>query len=101
MPQNLFKRINTSIILLFLLFFINFGHQYIFIFTILLLGLVICIEANNIFLKLLEFQNLKKNIHIKKISSKFLILNLITFCYIFFIFCNTQISRSYYFSLCS
>ena len=88
MPQNLFKRINTSIILLFLLFFINFGHQYIFIFTILLLGLIICIEANNIFLKLIEFQNLKKSIHIKKISSKFLILNLITFCYIFFIFCN-------------
>ena len=87
MSQNLIKRIITSIILLLLLFFITFNHQYIFIFSILLLGLSICIEANNIFLKIINFKNFKKKKLTKKISSKFLIFNIITFSYVFFIFC--------------
>ena len=88
MSQNLLKRIITSIILLALLFFINFSHKYIFIFSILLLGVVICIEANNIFSRLISLQSVKKNLLSKTFNPKFLILNIITFFYIFFVFCN-------------
>ena len=88
MSQNLLKRISTSVILLSLLFFINFSHQYIFILSILIVGLIICVEANNIFSKLTVNQNLKKKLTIKKFNFRFLLLNLVTFCYIFFIFCT-------------
>ena len=88
MSQNLLKRISTSVILLSLLFFINFSHQYIFILSILIVGLIICVEANNILSKLTVNKNLKKKITIKKFNFRFLLLNLLTFCYIFFIFCN-------------
>jgi len=88
MLENLFKRIITSTILLLLLLFITLIHQYIFISAILLLGLIICFEANNIFFKIMSFKNLKEK-STKKISSKFLILNIITFCYVFFVFCNS------------
>ena len=88
MSQNLLKRIITSIILLFLLFFINFSHQYIFILSILLLGVVICIEANNIFLKLISSQMVKKNPLSKTFNPKFFVLNFLTFFYILFVFCN-------------
>ncbi|WP_435115279.1 phosphatidate cytidylyltransferase [Candidatus Pelagibacter bacterium nBUS_49] len=88
MSQNFLKRTITSFILLFLLFFINFSHQYIFIFSILLLGLIVCVEANSIFFKLTSIQKLNQKFITKKINFKFLILNIITFCYIFFIFCN-------------
>ena len=88
MSQNLLKRIITSIILLVLLFFINFSHQYIFIISILLLGVVICIEANNIFLKLISSQMVKKNPLSKTFNPKFFVLNFLTFFYIFFVFCN-------------
>jgi phosphatidate cytidylyltransferase len=88
MSENLLKRIVTSIILLFLLLVINFSHQYIFIISILILGLIICIEAKNLFSKLLKIKkNNQKNI-IDKFNLKFLILNIATFCYIFFVFCN-------------
>jgi len=86
MPQNLFKRSLTSVILLSLLFIINFSHQYIFILSILILGIIICYEANNLFLRLITVNN-KKN-YLNKLNSKFLILNIISFCYIFFIFCG-------------
>ena len=88
MSQNFLKRTITSVILLFLLFFINFSHQYIFIFSILLLGLVVCTEANSIFYRLTNIKKLNQKSITKKINFKFLILNIITFCYIFFIFCN-------------
>ena len=79
MSQNLIKRVVTSIILLFLLFFINFAHQNIFIVAILILGMIICIEANNLFSKLLFINSFKKNPIFNKFNSKFLILNIITF----------------------
>ena len=88
MTQNLLKRIITSIILLSLLILINFSHQYIFILSILILGLIICFEANSLFLKLLNIRYPKKNSFIKHLNIKFITLNIITFCYIFFIFCN-------------
>ena len=88
MSQNLLKRIITSIILLVLLFFINFSHQYIFILSILLLGAVICIESNNIFSKLISSQTIKKNPSSKTFNPKFFVLNFLTFFYIFFVFCN-------------
>ena len=88
MSQNLLKRIITSIILLILLFFINFSHQYIFILSILLLGIVICIEANNIFSKSILLQSLKKNSLSNSFNPKFFILNIMTFFYIFFVFCT-------------
>ena len=88
MSQNLLKRVVTSFILLILLLFINFSHQYIFILSILMLGLIICVEANNIFQKILTPENFKKNFSSKKFDFKLIIFNLITFCYIFLIFCN-------------
>ena len=88
MSSNLIKRIFTSIILLFLLVFINFSHQYIFILSILLLGIVICIEANNIFSKLISSQTVKKSPSSKTFNPKFFVLNFLTFFYIFFVFCN-------------
>ena len=87
MSQNLLKRIITSFILLSLLFFISFSHQNVFIMAILILGIIICVEANSLFSKLLFTKILKKNSFFDKFNSKFLILNIIVFCYIFFIFC--------------
>jgi len=88
MSQNLLKRIITSFILLSLLFFISFSHQNVFIIAILILGIIICIEANNLFSKLLFTKILKKNSFFDKFNSKFFIFNIIVFCYIFFIFCG-------------
>ena len=88
MSQNLLKRIVTSIILLSLLFLINFSHQYVFILSILILGIFIFIEANNLFSKLLIRKNIKNVSFFNRFNTKFLILNIITFFYIFFIFCN-------------
>ena len=87
MSQNLFKRLITSILLLLLLLLVIFSHHYIFILSISLIGVIICIEANNIFSKSTVNQNLRKKITIKKFNFKFLTLNLITFTYVFFIFC--------------
>ena len=109
MSQNLIKRIITSVILLFLFFIISFSNKYIFIFSICLVGLIICIEANKIFLKLLEIRLQDGSYIIKKFNFKFLILNLITFFYIFFIFCyfsykiyliQTPIFLLYFISIC-
>jgi len=88
MSQNLLKRLITSIILLSLLIFIIFGHQNIFILSILLLGLIICLEANKLFSKLLTDTDSKIASTTNKLNIKFIMLNIITFCYIFFIFCN-------------
>ena len=88
MSQNLIKRFFTSVVLLSLLFFVNFAHHNIFIVAILILGIIICIEANNLFSKLLFRNNHKKNLIFDKFNSKFLIFNILTFCYIFFIFCS-------------
>ena len=88
MPQNLIKRVITSLILLSIFFFINFSHQYIFIFSILIVGITICIEANNLFLKLLSIKYIKSANSYKKFNFKLLSLNIVTFCYIFLIFCN-------------
>ena len=87
MSKNLLQRIITSIILLSLLIFVNFSNKYIFISSIFILSIIICIEANNIFLKLVRFKSLK-NISFKKFNLRLLALNLITFLYIFFVFCN-------------
>jgi phosphatidate cytidylyltransferase len=96
MTQNFLKRLITSIVLLSLFIFINFSHQYIFILSILIIGLIICVEANNLFSKLLTNKNSKKNFSKNKLNTNFIILNIITFSYIFFIFCNLsyEIHRS-------
>jgi phosphatidate cytidylyltransferase len=88
MSQNLLKRLITSIILLSLLIFINFSHKYIFILSIFIIGLIICLEANNLFLKFLTNKYSKKNSLINKLNIKFIMLNITTFFYIFFVFCN-------------
>ena len=88
MSHNFLKRIITSIILLFLLIIINFSHQYVFILSILILGMIICLEANNLFSKILITKYSKKKPVLNLFNIKFIILNIITFCYIFFIFCN-------------
>ena len=109
MSQNLIKRIITSVVLLFLFFIISFSNKYIFIFSIYFVGLIICIETNKIFLKLSEIRSHEGSYIIKKFNFKFLILNLITFFYIFFIFCyfsykiyliQTPIFFLYFISIC-
>ena len=87
MSKNLLQRIITSIILLSLLIFVNFSNKYIFISSIFIISIIICVEANNIFLKLVGFKSLK-NTSFKKFNLRLLALNLITFLYIFFVFCN-------------
>ena len=88
MSLNFLKRIITSLILLSLLIIINFSHQYVFILSILILGMIICLEANNLFSKILITKYSKKKPTLKQFNIKFVILNIVTFCYIFFIFCN-------------
>ena len=88
MSSNLIKRIITSVCLLTLLIIVIFTNDFIFITSILITGLIICYESNSMFLKLTNFNSSKKNLINKKISFKFLMLNILTFCYIFFIFCN-------------
>ena len=87
MSQNFLKRLITSIILLCLLFFVNFSHKYIFILSILILSIIICIEANNLFTKLMNNKYFNKKSSLNKFDTKFLTLNTMTFFYIFFIFC--------------
>jgi phosphatidate cytidylyltransferase len=96
MSQNFLKRIITSIFLLSLLIFINFSHKSIFIISILIIGLIICLEANNLFSKFLTNEHSKKSFSINKLNINFIMLNMITFFYIFFVFCNLsyQIHRS-------
>ena len=74
MSQNFIKRFVTSIILLLLLFFINFAHQNIFIIAILTLGMIICAEVNNLFSKLLFTKNFKKKHFLINLISNFLSL---------------------------
>ena len=95
MSQNLLKRIITSIFLLSLLILINFSHKSIFIISILIIGLIICLEANNLFSKFLNDKYSKKTTT-NKLNNKFILLNIITFFYIFFVFCNLsyEIHRS-------
>ena len=88
MSHNFLKRIITSIILLFLLIFINFSNQYVFILSILILGMIICFEVNNLFSKILIKKHSIINPTTKLFNIKFIILNIVTFCYIFFIFCH-------------
>jgi phosphatidate cytidylyltransferase len=88
MSQNLLKRLITSIVLLTLLIFINFSHKYIFIISILIIGLIVCLEANKLFSKFSNHKHSKKSSSINKLNIKFIMLNIITFFYIFFVFCN-------------
>ena len=85
MSHNLIKRIITSTILLSLLIFINFSSKYIFILSILTLGIIICFEANNLFAKFLITKHSKRKNLINKFNYKFLLLNVLTFCYVFFV----------------
>ena len=88
MSKNFTKRVLTSILLLSILVIINFSHQFIFLSSIIILGVIICIESNTMISKLVSPDPHKNSNIFKKISFKFLITNLLIFCYIFFIFCN-------------
>ena len=96
MLQNFLKRLITSIVLLSLLILINFSHKYIFILSIIIISLMICAEANNLFSKFLINKLSKKNNSINKPNIKFVMFNIITFLYIFFVFCyfSYEIYRS-------
>jgi phosphatidate cytidylyltransferase len=50
--------------------------------------MIICLEANNLFSKILITKYSKKKPVLNLFNIKFIILNIITFCYIFLIFCN-------------
>ena len=66
MTKNLTKRIITSIFLLSILIYVNFSHQFIFLLSLLVLSLIVCIELNNIYSKLLNSQFLKNVFTFKK-----------------------------------
>ena len=88
MTKNLTKRIITSFFLLLILFIVNYSNSLIFILTILTIGTIICVEANNLYSKIFTSYYLKQKTFSKKFNLNFLILNIITFCYVFFIFCH-------------
>ena len=67
---------------------VNFSHQFIFILSILTLGLVVCYEANNIFSRLIKSNSSNNNVINNKLNLKFLLLNVFSFFYVFFIFCQ-------------
>ena len=87
MSKNFLNRIITSFFLLSLLFLIIFSHQYIFLLSILIISIIIFIESHNIFSKLIANISTVNKTSSEIFNLRFLILNLITFCYIFFIFC--------------
>ena len=87
MSNNFLSRIITSFFLLSLLFLIIFSHHYIFLLSILIISIIIFIESHNIFSKLIANINIVNKTSSQIFNLRFLILNLITFCYIFFIFC--------------
>ena len=86
MTKNLLKRIFTSIILLTLLVIINFNNELIFVLSIFVVGILVCVEANSIISKLARNKYSKK-IYVKKFNLKFLFLKLSIFLYVFLIFC--------------
>jgi phosphatidate cytidylyltransferase len=88
MLKNLLKRIITSFFLLSILFIVNFSHHFIFVLSILILGTIVCIEASNMFSKLIVLNFSKRKAFTKKLNFNFLILNIMTFCYVFFVFCQ-------------
>jgi phosphatidate cytidylyltransferase len=88
MSVNLLKRIITSVGLLALLIIVIFTNKFIFIISILIIGLIICFESNNMFSKLTNSYSNKESLISEKTNFKFLILNILTFSYIFFVFCN-------------
>ena len=87
MSKNFLNRIITSFFLLSLLFLIIFSHQYIFLLSILIISIIIFIESHNIFSKLIANISTVNKTSSEIFNLRLLILNLITFCYIFFIFC--------------
>ena len=88
MSKNLIKRVITSIILLTILLISIFSHNIVFILSLFVLSGLICLEANNIFEKMLNKNNNKvyKRNKKKGFNSKFLLLNILTFLYVFVIF---------------
>jgi phosphatidate cytidylyltransferase len=88
MTKNLLKRIVTSFFLFSILLIVNFSHQLVFILSILILGTIVCVEANNMFSKLIVSNFSQHRGVTKNLNFKFMIINIITFCYVFFIFCQ-------------
>jgi phosphatidate cytidylyltransferase len=88
MQINFLKRLITSFFLLSILLIIYFSNELVFVLSILIVSLIICVETNNIFLKLKINKKSKKKVNTKKINFIFFSLNLIAFLYIFFVFCN-------------
>ena len=87
MSKNFLNRIITSFCLLSLLFLIIISHQHIFLLSILIISIIIFIESHNIFSKLIANISKVNKTPSEIFNLRFLILNLITFFYIFFIFC--------------
>ena len=89
MSKNLFKRILTSLMLLILLLITIFSYNIVFILSLFILCCIVCFEANSIFEKIVNKNNLKihkKKNNKKKFNIKFLFLNIVTFLYVFLIF---------------
>ena len=73
MSKNIFKRILTSLMLLILLLITIFSYNIVFILSLFILCCIVCFEANSIFEKIVNKNNLK--IHKKKMIKKNSILN--------------------------
>ena len=91
MSNNFIKRLLTSIFLLIILLFVIYSHRFIFGFSLMILGFIVCIEFNNISRKLVG--NLYKST--AKFNLRFFILMWPPFIYMFFIFsfCAFEIYR--------
>ena len=91
MSNNFLKRTITSIILLAILLIVNYSHPFVLMISIIIVGGIVCVEANNIFSKLVgpSFTKYKKKDSFAlKINYKFLLISVVVFYYIFFIFCQ-------------
>ena len=82
MTKNFIKRLLTSIFLLVTLLIVIYSHRFIFGFSLLILGFIVCIEFNNIFRKLVGDLYSSS----AKFNFKFFTLMWLPFVYMFFIF---------------
>ncbi len=91
MSENFLKRTITSIILFSILLIVTYSHHFVFIISIIIIGIIVCIESSNIFTKLagpLFAKHNKNDSIVVKINYKFLLVILLIIFYIFFIFCQ-------------
>ncbi len=89
MSKNLLKRIFTSVVLLIILFIINYNGSLIFLLSLIIVSIIIFDEFINIFKKILGPLFLKSNFKTAtygQLNFKYLLINFLVFIYLLFIF---------------